>query len=669
MTAPNDAVQRVEILRTELEKLNHEYYVLNNPSLDDFTYDLKMKELENLEKIYPDLRAPDSPTMRVGSDILAGFVQVKHRYPMLSLSNTYSPEEVEDFDKRVRKETGTVPDYVCELKFDGTAIGLTYKHGLLVQAITRGDGERGDDVTANVRTVRSIPLKLTAKDCPEEFELRGEIFMPLASFERLNKERNTKGHTPFANPRNAAAGTIKMLDSSEVAKRGLDCFIYFVLGEKLPYDNHYDNLKKAEDWGFKISPYLEKCSRLEDVMKFLNHWEVHRKDLPYDTDGAVVKVNDFAVQRDLGLRSKSPRWAVAYKYKAEQAFATLLSIDFQVGRTGAVTPVANLTPVLLGGTTVKRASLHNAEQIELHGIRVGDTVIVEKGGEIIPKITGVDLSKRPDDSQALVYITTCPECGSTLQKDPSEAKHYCGNETICPPQIMGKIQHFVSRRAMNIDGVGEETAELLFNKGLIRNIADLYDLTQEQIMSLDRMGERSADRIIDGIRESKNAPFARVIYALGIRHVGEATAKKIAENFRSLDRLMNAGLDDLKATDEVGERIAESIMAYFADKKNQAIIERLQAAGLQFTSPDVAEQTLSDRLKGKNIVISGNFSVSRDEIKRIIELHGGKNVASVSAKTDFLLAGDKIGPAKLQKAEQIGVKIISEIDFFKIISF
>jgi DNA ligase (NAD+) len=663
-----ETAQRIDFLRKEIEKLNHEYYILNSPSVDDFVYDGLMKELENLEQQFPELRTPDSPTVRVGSDILTEFVQVKHKYPMLSLGNTYSAEEIEDFDRRVRKETSVEPEYVCELKFDGTAIGLTYKQGVLTQAITRGDGEQGDDVTANVRTIRSIPLRLNGNDFPDEFEIRGEIFMPLSSFERLNKERAANGQTVFANPRNATAGTLKMLDSSEVAKRGLDCFLYFMPGDSLPYNNHYDNLKKAATWGFKVSPQMKKCANINEIMDFLNYWDAERKNLPYDTDGAVIKVNDYALQQTLGLRSKSPRWAVAYKYKAEQAFTPLISIDYQVGRTGAITPVANLVPVQLGGTTVKRASLHNAEQIELHDIRIGDTVIVEKGGEIIPKIVGVDKSKRPDVSEPVIYISLCPECGATLIKEAAEAKHYCPNDTGCPPQILGKIEHFVSRRAMNIDGVGEETAGLFFSKNLIHNIADLYDLQKEQISPLDRMGERSAERVIDGINASKQAPFSRVLYALGIRYVGETIAKKLAEAFRSIDALQSAQYEELRQTDEVGDRIAKSIMDYFANASNQEILERLRTAGLQFQTSNENTQTVSDKLAGLSIVISGNFSRSRDELKQLIEQHNGRNASGISAKTDYLLAGDKMGPSKLKKAEQLGIKIISEDEFMKMIS-
>jgi DNA ligase (NAD+) len=664
-----DIIQRVNFLRKELDRLNHEYYVLNNPTVDDFVYDGLMAELTELEEQNPELRSSESPTVRVGSDIIREFAQVKHKYPMLSLSNTYSKEEIEDFDSRIKKETGTDSiEYVCELKFDGTAIGLTYKNGVLSQAVTRGDGEQGDDVTANVRTIKSVPLKLQGTDYPQEFEIRGEVLMPLSSFNRLNSEREEKNQTPFANPRNAAAGTLKMQDSAEVAKRGLDCCLYFLLGDSLPFDTHYDNLQKAASWGFKVSPNMKKCHSIDDILNFLDYWDAARKELPYDTDGAVIKVNSLGLQNEMGLRAKSPRWAVAYKFKAEQAYTPLLSIDYQVGRTGAITPVANLQPVQLAGTTVKRASLHNAEQIELHDIRIGDTVIVEKGGEIIPKIVGVDKTKRPENSEPLIYATLCPVCGSELIKLAGEAKHYCPNESGCPPQILGKIEHFVGRRAMNIEGIGEETADLMFEERLIRNIADIYDLTKEQIVCLERMGSRSADNIIEGIARSKDVPFPRVLFALGIRYAGETTAKKIALAFRSLDAIREASLDDLLQVDEVGDRIAQSVIRYFSDAGNVAIINRLKAAGLKFEIETGDNEILSDRLYGKNIVVSGNFSRPRDELKQLIERHGGRNASGVTSNTDYLIAGDKTGPAKLQKAGKLGIKIISENEFLEMIN-
>ncbi|MDR1170368.1 MAG: NAD-dependent DNA ligase LigA [Prevotellaceae bacterium] len=664
-----EIIQRVNFLRKELDRLNYEYYVLNTPAVDDFVYDCLMTELTELENQNPELKSSESPTVRVGSDITKEFVQVKHKYPMLSLSNTYSQEEIEEFDARIRKETGTDNiEYVCELKFDGTAIGITYRDGVLVQAVTRGDGEQGDDVTANMRTIRSIPLKLQGTGYPVEFEIRGEVIMPFSSFNRLNKEREEKHQTPFANPRNAAAGTLKMQDSSEVAKRGLDCCLYFLLSENMPFDTHFDNLQKAASWGFKVSPNMQKCNSTDDILTFLNYWDIERKNLPYDTDGAVIKVNSLTLQNAMGLRAKSPRWAVAYKFKAEQAYTPLLSIDYQVGRTGAITPVANLQPVQLAGTTVKRASLHNAEQIELHDIRIGDTLIVEKGGDIIPKIVGVDKTKRPEDSKPLVYAVVCPVCGTELVKLSGEAKHYCPNESGCAPQILGKIEHFVSRRAMNIEGIGEETADLMFEEHLIHNIADIYDLTKDQIVRLEHMGSRSADNIIEGISKSKETPFPRVLFALGIRYVGETTAKKIALAFRSLDAIRNASAEDLLQVEEVGDRIAQSIVLYFADPNNAAIIERLKAAGLKFEIETDGNEILSDKLKGKNIVVSGNFSRPRDELKQLIERHGGKNASGITSNTGYLIAGDKMGPAKLQKAEKLGIKIISENEFMEIIN-
>ncbi len=665
-----EAKIRAEQLKEVINKHNYSYYVLASPTISDFEYDLLLKELIDIETLYTELQTSDSPTQRVGSDIDNEFVQVRHRYPMMSLSNTYSESELTEFDQRVHKLAGDIPiEYVCELKFDGTAIGITYKNGVLFQAVTRGDGEKGDDVTANVRTIKSIPLKLHGSDFPSEFEVRGEIFMPHASFQRLNKERLEDGDTPFANPRNAAAGTLKLLNSSEVAKRGLDCFFYYTLGERLPFKSHYENLQKAKEWGLKISDHARKCSSLEEVFGFIHYWDEERKNLPYDTDGVVIKVNSYALQKQLGYTSKSPRWATAFKFPPEQALTQLLSVDFQVGRTGAITPVANLEPVALAGTTVKRASLHNADQMELLDIRINDWVIVEKGGEIIPKIVAVDKSKRMPDSEPFHYITNCPVCGTPLVKDEGEAKHYCPNDTGCPPQIIGRIEHFISRKAMNIDGLGAETADLLYNKGLIKDMADLYDLKKEQLEVLDRMGSKSAENIITSIERSKSVPFQRVLFAIGIRFVGETTAKKLAEALKSLDTIRQASREELLQVDEIGEKIADSIIAFFQKPKNIELIERLEKAGLQFSLSEEETQTLSDKLAGISIVISGNFvKHSRDELKELIEKHGGKNLSSVSSNTSYLLAGDKIGPAKLQKAEKLGVKIISEDDFLNLIA-
>lgn len=665
-----EAKIRAEQLKDAIEKHNHSYYVLASPTISDFEYDLLLKELIDIEALYPELQTSDSPTQRVGSDIDNEFTQVRHKYPMMSLGNTYSESELTEFDQRVRKLTGDAAiEYVCELKFDGTAIGITYKNGVLAQAVTRGDGEKGDDVTANVRTIKSIPLRLHGNDYPAEFEVRGEIFMPHASFQRLNRERAESGDTPFANPRNAAAGTLKLLSSSEVAKRGLDCFIYHILGDRLPFHSHYENLQKAKEWGLKVSDHARKCGTLEEVFGFIHYWDEERKNLPYDTDGVVLKINSYSMQKQLGFTAKSPRWATAFKFKPEQAITQLLSVDFQVGRTGAITPVANLEPVALAGTTVKRASLHNADQIELLDIRINDWVVVEKGGEIIPKIVGVDKSKRLQDSEPFEYIASCPVCGTLLVKDEGEAKHYCPNDTGCTPQIIGRIEHFISRKAMNIDGLGAETADMLYSKGLIKDIADLYELKKEQLEVLDRMGSKSAENIVAGIEQSKTVPFQRVLFAIGIRFVGETTAKKLAEALKSLDGICQASREELLQVDEIGEKIVDSIVAFFEKPKNIELIERLKNAGLQFSLSEEETKLLSDKLAGLSIVISGNFvKHSRDELKQLIEKHGGKNLSSVSSNTSYLLAGDKIGPAKLQKAEKLGVKIISEDDFLNLIA-
>ncbi|MDR1056364.1 MAG: NAD-dependent DNA ligase LigA [Prevotellaceae bacterium] len=665
----NEATTRAQYLRDQLNQHNYNYYVFNNPIISDFEYDKLLTELTDLEKQYPQLQTPDSPTLRVGSDILEQFVQIPHNYPMLSLSNTYSETEILDFDHRIRKEINGDIEYVCELKFDGAAISLTYIDGVLAYAVTRGDGEQGDDVTANVRTIKAIPLRLKGNDYPKEFEMRGEIFMPHTSFKRLNEERIDIGESPFANPRNAAAGTLKLLDPKEVAKRSLDCFLYYILGENLPYEKQYENLEKARTWGFKVSDHMRKCKDLNEVFSFIRYWDTERKNLPYDTDGAVIKLNDYVLQRRMGTTAKSPRWAIAYKFKAEQAVTRLLSVDFQVGRTGVITPVANLQPVQLAGTTVKRASLHNADQIELLDARIGDAVIVEKGGEIIPKIVGIDLVQRPVNSATFEYITHCPECGTLLIKDVGEAKHYCPNETGCPPQIIGKIEHFISRKAMNIDGIGSEKVDQFYKQHLINNPADLYDLKVEQLVNLERMGKRSANNIIKGIEKSKNVLYSRVLFALGIRFVGETTAKKLAEAFPSIDKLKNAGIEDLLQVGEIGERIAQSVVDYFSNKEYMTMLSRLRSAGLQFEQAGSEKNRLSDKLESIHIVISGNFTRwSREDLKTLIEQHGGKNLSTMSSNVNYLLAGDKIGPAKLQKAEKLGVKIIGENEFIDMIS-
>ena len=656
-----DMHSRIEQLRKELSLYNHKYYVEATPVVSDYEYDCLLRELQELEAAHPECYDPNSPTMRVGSDLTSGFVSVAHRFPMLSLGNTYSLEELREFVERVEREEGKT-EFVCELKFDGTAISLTYEHGRLLRAVTRGDGTRGDDVTANIRTIRSVPLVLQGEGWPDYFEMRGEVIMPHASFQRLNAEREEIGENLFANPRNAAAGTIKLQSPQEVARRELDCFLYYVVGEGLPYQNHWDNLQAAKRWGFKISDRMQKCHSWEEIEAYITRTDGERGTLPYDTDGAVVKVNDYAAQRRLGSTAKAPRWAVAYKFKAEQALTKLLSVDFQVGRTGAVTPVANLAPVQLAGTVVKRASLHNADQIALLDVRVGDMVYVEKGGEIIPKITAVELSERTEECVPLQYITNCPECGTELVRVEGDAKHFCPNQEGCRPQIVGRIIHFISRKAMNIEGIGEETVELLYDSGLIHNVADLYDLQPTMVATLPRMGAKSAENIMRELAASREVPFERVLFALGIRFVGETTAKYLAHHFGSMDAIMAASEAELAEADEVGEKIAASIKAYFEDEKNRSIVERLRAEGLQMVEAE--KEVLSDSLAGLSFVISGSFvRHSRDELKALIELHGGRNLAAVSGATNYLLAGDKIGPAKLQKATKLGVQIISESDF------
>ena len=665
MVSKEQIREQIEALRSNLNYHNHKYYVDNAPEISDFEFDTLMRQLVDLEAAHPEFNDPLSPSVRVGSDRTSEFVSVSHRYPMLSLSNTYSIEELTAFIERIESNSGSV-EFVCELKFDGTAISLTYEAGRLVRATTRGDGTTGDDVTANVKTIRSIPLTLSGSGYPDLFEIRGEIFMPYASFDRLNAEREAAGENLFANPRNAAAGTLKQQQSAVVARRGLDCTLYQVAGENLPQNTHIQTLEDARSWGFKISEHIKLCHSAAEVIDYINYWDSARKSLPYPTDGVVIKVNDFGIRRSLGFTAKSPRWAVAYKFKAESALTRLESVDFQVGRTGAITPVANLDPVLLAGTTVKRASLHNAEQICALDIRVGDMVYVEKGGEIIPKITGVEFSERTSDCQPFEYITVCPECGTELVRFEGEAKHYCPNQSGCRVQIVGRIVHFISRKAMNIDGLGGETVELLFENGLIHNIADLYTLRASDIALLPRLGEKSADNIINSIEASKAVPFARVLFGLGIRFVGETTAKYLASHFKSIDAVMAADKAALMESDEVGDKIADSIIAYFADPVNASIIERLRAAGLQFEAE--ATELKSNILEGKNVVVSGKFTIhSRDELKALIELHGGKNQSGVSSTTHFIVAGENMGPAKLQKAEKLGVTILSEQQFIELI--
>lgn len=653
--------KEIEELRHRLEYHNFRYYVENAPEISDFEFDSMMRTLQELEREHPEYADPNSPSARVGSDLTAEFQSVQHRFQMLSLGNTYSLGELHEFIERIEREAGAA-EVVCELKFDGTAISLTYEHGRLLRAVTRGDGTQGDDVTANIRTVRTVPLQLMGNDWPDYFEIRGEILMPYASFDRLNTEREAAGEALFANPRNAAAGTLKQQSSAVVAKRGLDCTLYQLAGDDLPFATHWEAMQKAREWGFKISDQMRICRNTFEIDEYINYWDQARRSLPVPTDGVVIKVNDFALRRQLGFTAKAPKWAVAYKFKAEQALTRLMSIDFQVGRTGAITPVANLTPVLLAGTTVKRATLHNAEQMALLDIRPGDMVYVEKGGEIIPKITGVELSERPADSQPFAYITHCPECGTQLVQYEGEAKHYCPNQSHCHPQIIGRIIHFIRRKAMDIDGLGEETVELLYENSLVRNVADLYDLQASQLACLPRLGDKSAENIIRSIRASTEIPFRRVLFGLGIRFVGETTAKYLAEHFRTLDAVLCATREELTEADEVGGRIADAIIEYFADEENLSIVRRLRDAGLCFEAE--AREVASDNLAGKSFVISGKFSGhSRDELKELIELHGGRNVSAVSGSVDYIVAGANMGPEKLRKAEKLGIRILSEEEF------
>lgn len=662
-------IERIDQLREELHAHNYNYYVSNAPVISDQEFDRLMRELQDLEARHPEHFDANSPTMRVGSDINKNFVQVEHRYPMLSLGNTYSEGEVTEFYERVRRSLNEDFEICCEMKFDGTSISLTYEDGKLVRAVTRGDGVKGDDVTDNVKTIRSIPLVLHGEGYPKSFEIRGEILMPWTVFEELNRERELREEPLFANPRNAASGTLKSQNSSVVANRKLDAYLYYLLGDNLPFDGHYENLQAAEKWGFKISHIMRKVRTLDEIFAFINYWDAERKNLPVATDGIVLKVNSLRQQRNLGYTAKSPRWAIAYKFQAEQALTKLLKVTYQVGRTGAVTPVANLEPVQLSGTVVKRASLHNADIIASLDLHIGDMVYVEKGGEIIPKITGVDIASRPAGSEKVEFITHCPECGSRLVRYEDEAAHYCTNETNCPPQIKGKIEHFISRRAMNIEGLGPETVDQFYQEGMIHDAADLYTLKAGEISRLERMGEKSAENIVKGIEASKQVPYERVLFALGIRFVGETVAKKVAKAFRSIDALAAATLDDLIHVDEIGEKIAQSIILYFADEQNRRLVERLRQAGLRM---EAAEEDLSghtDILQGKSVVISGVFARhSRDEYKELIERHGGKNVGSISKKTSFVLAGENMGPSKLEKANQLGIPILNEEEFLLMIA-
>lgn len=664
----DDIKQKIEQLRKELDRYNYLYYVKAQPVISDFEFDQKLKELEALEKAHPEYDDPMSPTQRVGSDITSEFQQVKHKYRVLSLSNTYNEGDLRDFDARIKKETNLQPEYVCELKFDGVSISLTYENGILKHAVTRGDGVQGDDVTANVKTIRSIPLKLQGEGWPAEFEIRGELLMPFAVFDKLNEERVANGEEPLANPRNTTSGTIKMQDSSVVAKRQLDGYFYYVPGEIRLSESHTRNLELAAQWGFKISKHTRKCSNIDEVLDFIHYWDTARSKLPVATDGVVVKVDSIAMQNDLGTTAKSPRWAVAYKFKAEQVETKLVSVDYQVGRTGAITPVANLEPVQLAGTVVKRASLHNADIIAGLDLHINDMVKVEKGGEIIPKIVGVNEAERHPLNQRVQFIDTCPECRTKLIRIEGEAKHFCPNETGCPPQIKGKIIHFISRKAMDIDGMGEETVELFYHQDMIKNVADLYRLQVEEIAGLERLGEKSAQRIINGLEASKKVSFERVLFALGIRFIGETVAKLLVKAFKNIDALMDATYEQLIDVNEIGDRIADSLLAYFSIEENRALINNLREIGLQFELSEEELAGTTDKLAGLSIIISGTFEKhSREELKKLIEQHGGKNVGSISKKTSYLLAGENIGPSKLEKVQKLGIPMISEDEFLLMI--
>lgn len=682
---PTDKLERMRALTAELNDHNHRYYVLNQPIISDQQFDMLLKELEALEKEYPGYADPNSPTTRVGGDITDKFEKVTHKRPMLSLTNTYSQEEIIEWEARLHKEVDTDIEYVMELKYDGVAISLHYENGKFVRGVTRGDGTVGEDVSSNIRTIRSIPLHLKG-DYPQSFEIRGEIFLPKKVFRQLNEERAAAGEELYANPRNTAAGTLKQQDSAEVAKRHLDCYMYYVLGDRLPANSHFDHVAAAAQWGFKVPEskkrLIEKTNSIDGIMNFIQYWDEHRHDLPFEIDGIVIKVNKLSLWDELGMTAKSPRWAIAYKFKAETARTRLLKVTYQVGRTGAITPVANLQPVVLAGTTVKRASLHNADQIAKLDLREGDMVLVEKGGEIIPKITGIVIEERPPASIPLQYIAHCPECGTALIREEGEAMHYCPNENGCPPQIKGKMEHFISRKAMNIDGLGAETVSGLYDKGLIRNIADLYDLRFEQLLGLEftvgedggeikkrSLQEKSVRNLLEGIEASRQVPFERVLFAIGIRFVGETVAKKLARHFRSVDTLMHASREALLETDEVGEKIADSILKYFSEEKNREIIRRLKEAGVQLESFTRENAGNSDLLKGQTFVVSGVFkNFSRDSIKESVEAHGGKVSGSISSKTSFVLAGDDMGPSKRKKAEDLGVRIISEEEYLQMIS-
>ena len=667
MTA-SEAKNKIQELTQEINQHNYNYYMVSNPTISDYEFDMLLESLIKLEQEFPEFADENSPTKRVGGEITKEFETVKHKYPMLSLGNSYSKEEITDFETRIKKLVEDEIEYVCELKYDGVAIGITYVDGRLTRALTRGDGTQGDDITTNVKTIKSIPLKLMGNDYPKEFEIRGEIFLPKNVFEELNKEREEIGEQLYANARNTASGTIKMQDSAVVAQRKLDSYLYFVLGENLPFKTHFESLEAAGKWGFKVpkekNNFIKKCKTIDEIFDFINYWDKKRNELNFDIDGVVIKVNSYRQQEEMGFTAKSPKWAIAYKFKAEKVKTKLLEITYQVGRTGAITPVANLQPILLAGTTVKRASLHNADQMEKLDIREGDWVFVEKGGEIIPKIVGVEMVQRDIFSQPTQYITHCPECNTLLERTEGDAKHFCPNEWGCPPQIKGKMQHFISRKAMNIDGLGEETIEQLYNASLAKNIVDLYRLQKEQLLPLERMAEKSVNNLLKGLEDSKKVPFERVLFAIGIRYVGETVAKKLARHFKNIDAIQHATFEELIAADEIGDKIAESIIHFFTVEQNQQLIKNLKEIGLQFSLSEQQLENRSEKLAGLTFVVSGVFTLfSRDELKNLIEQNGGKVSSSISKKTSYIVAGENMGPSKLEKATELGVKIIDEHQF------
>ncbi|WP_207534680.1 NAD-dependent DNA ligase LigA [Desertivirga arenae] len=665
-----DVKATMEALVRELNLHNYNYYVLAQPTISDFEFDQKLKELEQLEKQHPELQDPESPTQKVGGEITKEFRTVKHRWPMLSLGNTYNEQDLRDFDERIRKAIGDNFEYVCELKFDGLSMSLTYENGKLSRAVTRGDGTQGDDVTTNVKTINKIPKHLRASGFPDNFEIRGEVFMHRAAFDRLNTERIEKGEVPYANPRNFASGTMKLQDSSEVARRPLDCFLYFLYSDKQLFRTHWESLQAVKEWGFQVCEHNKLTRNIDEVLEFIHYWDKNRFDLSYDIDGIVIKVNNYAQQHELGFTAKSPRWAISYKYKAEQAETVLQAVTYQVGRTGAVTPVANLKPVLLAGTTVKRATLHNANEIERLDLYEGDTVFVEKGGEIIPKIISVNTLKRPEDAKKVNYPEMCPECGSNLIRKEGEAVHYCPNDEECPPQIVGKMQHFIGRKAMNIDGLGDETIEALYRKGLIEHISDLYVLHEkmDDLKQMERFGEKSINNMLGGIEKSKQMPFEKVLFGLGIRYVGETVARKLATHFKNIDSLINASYEELTSVDEIGGRIAESLVEYFKSQKHIDQIQKLQLAGLQFITEEREISLASNKLTGKTFIISGVFAeYSREELAQLIESNGGKILSSISGKLNYLVAGDNMGPSKLEKANKLNIPIITDKELLELI--